>query len=561
MPLPHRVPRIFITYRRSDSAGTTGRIRERLELVFGRRNVFQDVEAIGAGSVFLDAITTGIGRADVQLVVIGPTWLTATGHDGGRRLDAPDDYVAKEIETGLVHGLRIIPILVDDAALPLSADLPERLRPILARNARSIRDTRFDDDVRELISQLGPERPLYRFVRARPLRAAVWCVALVVALTAVVLQRSHVTGNDIPAEAAVVRNANGTAGKPSSNALLATTTSVSAGAPVTLMGNPAAKRAAVVLAGPDGIDENADALYIADPAGSRVYRRAADGSLAVVAGTGRQGYDGDGPATEVRLFHPTAVAVDTSGNIWIADNGNRLLRMVARDGQLVTKAGVPQNNTFAGEGDASRVTLNPKGLAFAADGDLYVSDPDNHRVLLLHAGRLTTVAGTTADGKPSAGCNGDGVATERQLNAPMGVAVDANGSLYIADFGNNLVRKVTPDGSMTTIAGGGCGQTGAAQEQRLIGPSGVAVAANGSLYIAEYGGNRVRRLDPDGTLTTVAGSGDKSAPDGDGPATARQLSQPTNVEVAHDGSVYISEFAAGRVRRLSADGRLTTIVG
>ena len=139
--------------------------------------------------------------------------------------------------------------------------------------------------------------------------------------------------------------------------------------------------------------------------------------------------------------------------------------------------------------------------------------------------------------------------------------VDANGSLYIADYGNNLVRKVTPDGSMTTIAGGVCGQTGAAQEQRLIGPSGVAVAANGSLYIAEYGGNRVRRLDPDGTLTTVAGTGDKSAPDGDGPATARQLSQPTNVEVAQDGSVYISEFAAGRVRRLSADGRLTTIAG
>lgn len=148
---------IFITYRRSDSAGFTGHLRSRLDAHYGAESVFQDISDIPAGEEFDKAIEASLGVAKVQLVVIGKDWLNAKDRAGNRRLDQPGDYVAREIEMGLTRGIRVIPILVDDPTLMPPADqLPERIRGLTMKNAPTIREARFDDDVDALIKQLGP---------------------------------------------------------------------------------------------------------------------------------------------------------------------------------------------------------------------------------------------------------------------------------------------------------------------------------------------------------------------------------------------------------------------
>ena len=156
-----RLPRIFITYRRSDSAGYVLDMRKRLQHYYGGRRVFQDTETIHAGEVFADSILRNLERCDVQLVVIGPEWATVTGADGKQRLEAEHDYVAGEIAHGLSRGdaITIIPVLVGEASFPEAGDLPPRIRGLLDHNARTLHDTRaedFDQGMAELIDQIGP---------------------------------------------------------------------------------------------------------------------------------------------------------------------------------------------------------------------------------------------------------------------------------------------------------------------------------------------------------------------------------------------------------------------
>lgn len=183
------MPRIFISYRRQDSAGFTGHLRERLEREFGKDHVFQDIEAIAAGAEFTAAIERSLDAADVQLVVIGKDWLTATDDEGRRRLDNADDYVAREVEVGLAKAIRVIPILADDATMPHAADLPERLRDLASRNARTIREARFAADVGELIQQIGGRHRRILGLRVR-VAAIVTTVVAVVGLVALITRPS-----------------------------------------------------------------------------------------------------------------------------------------------------------------------------------------------------------------------------------------------------------------------------------------------------------------------------------------------------------------------------------
>lgn len=174
-------PAIFISYRRDDSSGDAGRIFDRLVEQFGREHVFRDVDAIPAGEDFAAAIRHRIGQADVLLVLIGPRWLTATDDEGRWRLADEGDFVRIEILGALKRGMRVIPVLLQDATMPRAQDLPGGLAPLAQRNAFEIRNTSFDRDLAELIRILAPgwRHTLFRLLRQRPLQAAVALVAAV----------------------------------------------------------------------------------------------------------------------------------------------------------------------------------------------------------------------------------------------------------------------------------------------------------------------------------------------------------------------------------------------
>ncbi len=299
------------------------------------------------------------------------------------------------------------------------------------------------------------------------------------------------------------------------------------------------------LSYPEGIDVGPDgSLYIADTSNNRVRRVGPDGIITTVAGTGVAGFSGDGgPATAAQLGVPYDVAVAPDGSIYIADKGNYRIRRVAPDGIITTVmgTGVPgiiRDGTPATEASLPESSFSG-GIAVGGDGSFYI--PFYQQIKRVGSdGIISTIAGT---GEP--GYSGDGgPATAAQLRSPGDVAVGPDGSLYIADWGNYRVRRVGPDGIITTVAGTGregySGDGGPATAARLT-PWGIDVGADGSLYI--LAGN-VRRVEPGGTITTVAGyrSVSASQPRGDGgPATKARLYNPRDIAIAPNGNFYITE--------------------
>jgi serine/threonine-protein kinase len=261
------------------------------------------------------------------------------------------------------------------------------------------------------------------------------------------------------------------------------------------------------LARPIGVMvDRAGDLYIADTSNNRVRRVDADGRIITVAGTGQNGFSGDnGPATQAQLYYPEDVAIDGAGNLYIADRTNNRIRRIGTDGRIITIAGTGQNGFSGDNGPATQAQFDgPFGVAVDATGNLYIASPGNSRVRRVDThGRIITVAGNG-----QAGFSGDnGPATQAQLDTPARVAVDPAGNLYIADSYNNRVRRVDTNGRITTVAGNGqagfSGDNGPATQAQLSNPYGVAVDAAGNLYVADCDNNRIRRVDTDGRITTV----------------------------------------------------------
>ncbi len=303
-------------------------------------------------------------------------------------------------------------------------------------------------------------------------------------------------------------------------------------------------------------------LYIADRHNHRVRRVDASGIITTVAGNGSNGYMGSGvPATATSLNEPGAVAVDAAGNLFIADAQNNMVRKVDVSGIITDVAGLPFSGYGGDGGPATAAVMNrAEGVALDAAGNIYISDLNNSRVRKVNTlGIISTYAGNGV-----AGSTGDGgAATLATVDQPAGLAVDAAGNLLIADQVGNRVRKVTPGGVISTFAGstrGFSGDGGAANIAKLRGPQGVGIDAAGNVYIADAINNRVRRVDPSGIITTLAGTG---APDyGDGtPATAAVFH--TIGEVATDalGRVYIGDLYHCLVRRINTSGIVTTVAG
>jgi sugar lactone lactonase YvrE len=313
--------------------------------------------------------------------------------------------------------------------------------------------------------------------------------------------------------------------------------------------------------------DNAGNLYIADACNHRVRRVGTDGVITTVAGTGHSGYNGDHQsATSADLSWPWGITVDNAGNLYIADTHNQRVRRVGTDGMITTVAGTGHGGCRDDHDSATTSDLNgPSGVAVDSAGNLYIADTENHRVRRVGTdGMITTVAGTG-----HLGYNGDDqLATSAELNHPMRMVVDSAGNLYIADAGNHRVRRVGTDKMITTVAGTGDrgynGDHQPATSAVLSAPSAVALDGSGNLYIAEVGNQRVRKvvqIPVDEMITTVAGTGHPYHNGDHQPASSADLAMPCGVAVDSSGNLYIADSWNRRIRRVGTDGVITTVAG
>lgn len=303
------------------------------------------------------------------------------------------------------------------------------------------------------------------------------------------------------------------------------------------------------LSAPDGVALDAsNNLYIVDSGNNRL-RLVSNGNISAFAGNGTMGYAGDGgAATGAQLNSPTRVTVDSTGNVYIADAGNDVIRMISPGGTISTIAGFvcPANPTtpcgagYGGDGGAATAGQlnNPVGMAVDAAGNLYIADEDNNVVREVSGGTISTFLFLL------------------RLNHPVDVVVDRAGNLYVADLDNDRIVKRGPTGTVTILAGttgtpGFSGDKGPASKAALSFPAGVAVDGAGNVYIADTFNQVIRMVATSGTITTIAGTPGQIGYAGDGgPASSATFSYPRAIAVDRSGNVYIADTGNNVIRML-----------
>jgi len=316
---------------------------------------------------------------------------------------------------------------------------------------------------------------------------------------------------------------------------------------------------------PAGITfDSAGNMYIADASNSRIRKVDKNGVITTFAGTGAFAISGDGgAATAAALNRPYGVATDQAGNLYIADTYNDLIRKVtASSGSISTIAGTMEG--FGGDGGAaSGASLDtPTAVVLDTAGNLYIADTLNNRIRKVTTdGKINTIVG---DGN-NADFGDGGPAISASVNRPMGLALDSAGDLYVADTASHRIRKVTPDGTITTIAGNGSGgfqgDGGPATEASLYYPKGIVVdPSTGNLYIADWLNSRVRVVTPDGNINTVAGNGSYDYYGDGGPATSAALRFPWGVTVDPAGNVYVADDENSTIRKLTLVAPLVSAI-
>jgi len=263
---------------------------------------------------------------------------------------------------------------------------------------------------------------------------------------------------------------------------------------------------------------------------------------------GTTGYQ-DGTGSNAQFYSPYGIAVDANGNVYLADTNNNRIRKITSNGTVTTLAG-----SVAGYQDGTGTSAmfdNPMGIALDATGNLYVTDTFNNRIRkITPAGTVTTLAGSTAGYR-------DGTGTSAMFDSPYGIAVDANGNIYVADY--NIIRKITPTGTVSTLAGSTAGyKDGMGSSAMFDSPAGIAVDANGYIYVADAINTKIRKITPTGTVSTLAGStpGYK-----DGMGSSAMFDSPNGLIVDKDGNVFVTDLVKNVIRKITPAGEVSTIAG
>jgi len=326
------------------------------------------------------------------------------------------------------------------------------------------------------------------------------------------------------------------------------------------------KAVEVALTLVDGVTTDAEGnIYLSHRSKNRIRKIDTKGIITTIAGNGFAGFAGDGGlALQAFLNFPAGLCLDPKGNLYVADRNNHRIRRITPDGIITTVAGTGKPDFGGDEGPAVQAHLNfPSGLACDDQGNVYISDRSNNRIRKMDAlGNINTIAGM---GVP--GFGGDfGPALGALLKYPFGIHLDPKGNLYIADRGNNRIRKVNPDGIIVTLAGDGThfysGDYGPATRASLAYPTDVTSDSQGNIYIADRNNNRIRKVDPLGIITTVMGNG-KYEYNGDNEiASETTLHLPFALTVASNDTLIIVDRSHFRLRGMNLKNHsITTVAG
>ena len=285
-------------------------------------------------------------------------------------------------------------------------------------------------------------------------------------------------------------------------------------------------------------------MYVADHRNNLIRKITPAGVVTTLAGSGSTGST-NGTGTAASFNYPGGIAVDGSGNVYVGDTGNNLIRKITPAGVVTTLAGSGSEGSANETGTAASFR-SPWGVAVDGSDNVYVADPNNNLIRkITSAGVVTTLAGSGSSGSTN------GTGTAASFRSPWGVAVDGSGNVYVADRSNHLIRKITPEGVVTTLAGSGSegSANGTGTAASFNSPSGVAVDFSGNVYVADQSNNLIRKITPEGVVTTLAGSGSSGSTNGIG--TAASFGYPAGVAVDVSSNVYVADISNHLIRKIA----------